>query len=126
MQRSVGNGESEPEKQDNTGSGVLFKQVCWLVLALVLASLYPGRPTIEPTEDCPQETVARYLALKDLCGQGLELDPRLTRRPDPACFERLPRLRAQCRDAVGYPMSWAERFVHYGPFWLQLARRVFD
>jgi len=126
MKRSVGKGEGEPEQENDTVSGVLFKRVCWLGLALVLASLYPGRPTIEPTEGCPEETVERYLELKAYCGHGLGWDPRLTPPPDSVCFERLPKLRDQCREALGYDMNWAERFLHYGPFWFQLAQRVFD
>lgn len=105
----------------------------WLLLALLAALVLPGRPTIVATEKCPEYAAERYLYLLEHCVPNLEFQPgmpgALATPWAPAteiCVEEKPILERRCSDAVaGFEMNFVERLFNYGPYWLQVAKRLF-
>ena len=98
-----------------------------LLLVVLLASIYPGPPTIHPTEDCTLAEAKRCLELRDLCNPAFREPGMPSVLNNPLCYDEKPRICRQCRDAFGeFEMTFVERLVHYGPFWLRYLDRVFS
>ena len=57
------NGEDETSE---FWAGIGFRLIGWAVLTVLLASLFPGYPTIEPTDDCSLQEAQRCLELNDM------------------------------------------------------------
>lgn len=123
---AVANEESRPARELTLRLTV--NQVLWLAAALLAALLYPGRPTIVPTEGCSETDAKRYMEVLEACAENVDFYPRL---PSPStsdlCLKEKPRLRQRCAEALaGYEMGFVERFFYYGPYWLQFARERFQ
>ncbi len=114
--------ESRPAREEKSDFGC--NQLLWLLLALVAALVFPGRPTIVATEACPEEDAERYLFLEGLCAPSFDarIPPVSAMEP---CLNERAELRERCRETLaGFDMNFAQRFFYYGPYWLQLAKRL--
>ena len=99
-------------------------QAIWAVFAVVVASVFPGVPTIEPTPDCSVREAERCVELNAVCASGPWDPPGFNPGMTDLCFVERRRLCERCRDAfIGFDMNWVERLLYYGPWWFQLADR---
>ena len=103
--------------------GIVAKHAGKLLIAALLAAIYPGEPTIRPTPDCTLEEACECRRLQQLCWAN-ESDPMLPSvRGTTVCVDDLPRACNKCDEALGdYEMTYFQRFVHYGPWWLKYVK----
>ena len=97
------------------------------LLFVLLASVFPGPPTIHPTEDCSLAEAKRCLELRGLCNPLFQPPGLPSVTSNPLCYEERPRICRPCHDAFGeFEMNFVERLIYYGPFWLRYIIRVFS
>lgn len=91
-----------------------------LIFALFFALLFPGYPSIEPTEHCTRSEAERCVELRDICYGGRSIDVRdYNPMSSPMCLS-MSEVCSPCESAlVGYDMFFLERLVYYGPWWIQ-------
>ena len=111
------------EHKNGFGCGSLAS----IIFVFVLASVYPGEPTIEPTENCTLSQAERCVELQSICNPTFDaMFPGVPSvQSTRICAVERPQLCRKCaRALVGYDMSYIERLVYYGPWWFELPRWV--
>lgn len=107
----------------NTNSHSRIRFLVNMVFVLIVASLYPGEPTIEPTEECSLAQAERCQMLQGICSPAFDTMTPMQFSPQGTqiCAVERPQLCRMCAGAlVGYEMVYFERLVHYGPWWFGL------
>ena len=97
------------------------------MIFVLLAAVFPGPPTIHPTENCSVAEAERCLELRGLCSPLFQQPELPSVASNPLCYEERPRVCRPCHDAFGeFEMNFVERLISYGPFWFKYINRVFS